>query len=64
MWLLCRCVGILDCAKQEMANGQKSEEEDCYEAQDHEEAREEALVRIAPGEQFVAAYNIATQIPN
>jgi hypothetical protein len=54
----------LDCAKQEMANGQKSEEEDRYEAQDHEEAREEALVRIAPGEQFVAAYNIATQIPN
>jgi hypothetical protein len=47
-----------------MANGQKSEEEDSYEAQDHEEAREEALVRIAPGEQFVAAYNIATQIPN
>ena len=50
--------------EQEMANGQKSEEEDSDEAQDHEEAREEALVRIAPGEQFVAAYNIATQIPN
>jgi hypothetical protein len=47
-----------------MANGQKSEEEDHCEAQDDgEEAHcEEALVRIAPGEQFVAAYNIATQI--
>jgi hypothetical protein len=46
----------LDRAKQEMANGQKSEEEDHREAQDrYEEAREEALVRFAPGEQFVAA---------